>query len=58
MSIVLGSKSFWPHVAYAMDGEQNMLASIMGFTFHFKVPVCKVHALKLELSIMQVMIFC
>lgn len=30
VSIVLGSKSFWPRIAYAMDGEQNMSASIVG----------------------------
>lgn len=23
VSVVLGSMTFWPHVAYAMDGEQS-----------------------------------
>jgi hypothetical protein len=59
VSVVLGSKSAWPDVAYAMDGEQNIAASITGFLFHFKVsesfkfvPVSNFDALNFKSSIM------
>lgn len=59
MSVVLGSKTAWPHVARAMDCEQNIAASIIGFVFHFKVsrpfkfvPVSNFHALNFKSSIM------